>query len=431
MKIIALNETTRREVLDCLQKRSPNHDEEVERTVRGILEAVKERGDEAVFSYTRQFDGWDITADRCLVSEEEIEEAVREAGPEFLRILEQACANITDYHEKQKRSGWFDTRPDGVLLGQRITPLASAGVYVPGGKAAYPSSTLMNIVPAKVAGVKRIVMATPAGRDGKVNAHTLAAAKVAGVSEIYKVGGAQAVAALAYGTGTVPKVDKIVGPGNIFVATAKKLVFGQVAIDSIAGPSEILILADEGANPRYAAADLLSQAEHDERASAILITTSEAFARAVEAEIRGFLKKLPRKEILSRSVEDYCFLLVAADEKEALSMADDIASEHVEIMTRNPLETMTGLTNAGAIFLGDYSSEPLGDYFAGPNHVLPTNGTARFFSPLSVDDFLKKSSVILYGKEALRAVHREIETFAEAEHLSAHANSVRVRFEEE
>lgn len=431
MRIVHLNEKTRAEVLELLQRRSPNHDEEVNRIVRGILEAVREKGDEALFSYTKEFDGWEISGENCRVTEEEIEEALREVGPELLRVLTMAYENITEYHEKQKRTGWFDTKEDGVLLGQRVTPLARAGVYVPGGKAAYPSSTLMNIVPAKVAGVERIVMVTPAGKDGKVNPGTLAAAKVAGVTEIYKVGGAQAVAALAYGTESVPKADKIVGPGNIFVATAKKLVFGQVAIDSIAGPSEILVLADEGANPRYAAADLLSQAEHDERASAILITTSEDFARAVEAEVEGFLEKLPRKEILERSIGDYGFLLVAPDWEAALSMANEIASEHVEIMTRNPMETMTGIQNAGAIFLGDYSSEPLGDYFAGPNHVLPTNGTARFFSPLSVDDFIKKSSVILYGREALRAVHKEIEVFAEAEHLTAHANSIRVRFEDE
>ncbi|MCI8514851.1 MAG: histidinol dehydrogenase [Lachnospiraceae bacterium] len=431
MKIIHVNAKTRAEVLDCLQKRSPNHDERTEQIVREILDTVKEKGDEALFACTKRFDGWDITAERCRVTQEEIDEAVQKTDPAFMRVLEKACENITDYHEKQKRSGWFHTRPDGVLLGQRVTPLASAGVYVPGGKAAYPSSTLMNVVPAKVAGVNRIVMVTPAGKDGRVNAGTLAAAKTAGVSEIYKVGGAQAVAALAYGTHTIPKVDKIVGPGNIYVATAKKLVFGQVAIDSIAGPSEILILADERANPRYAAADLLSQAEHDERASAILITTSEAFARAVEREIDGFLSVLPRKEILERSLEDYGFLLVVSDEEEAVSLADDIASEHVEIMTANPMETMAKLQNAGAIFLGDYSSEPLGDYFAGPNHVLPTNGTARFFSPLSVDDFIKKSSVIFYGKEALRAVHTGIELFAETECLSAHANSIRVRFEEE
>ena len=429
MKIMRLNQETKAEILDCLAMRSPNHDEKVNGIVRGILDEVKGKGDEAVFSYTKQFDGWDAKAETIRVTPEEIEEACREVGPELYQVMEEACANITEYHKKQLRTGWFDTKPDGVVLGQRVTELQSAGVYVPGGKAAYPSSTLMNIIPAKVAGVERIVMVTPAGKDGKVNAGTLTAARIAGVTEIYKVGGAQAVAALAYGTETIPKVDKIVGPGNIFVATAKKLVFGQVAIDSIAGPSEILVLADETANPRFAAADLLSQAEHDERASAILVTTSEALAEAVKAEIEGFLKVLPRQEILEKSVEDYCFLIVAETEADAVEMANEIASEHLEIMTADPLETMTGIRNAGAIFLGSYSSEPLGDYFAGPNHVLPTNGTARFFSPLSVDDFIKKSSVIFYSKSALEKAHTKIETFAEAEHLSAHANSIRVRFE--
>ena len=429
MKIMRLNQETKAEILDCLAMRSPNHDEKVNGIVRGILDEVKGKGDEAVFSYTKQFDGWDAKAETIRVTPEEIEEACREVGPELYQVMEEACANITEYHKKQLRTGWFDTKPDGVVLGQRVTALQSAGVYVPGGKAAYPSSTLMNIIPAKVAGVERIVMVTPAGKDGKVNAGTLTAARIAGVTEIYKVGGAQAVAALAYGTETIPKVDKIVGPGNIFVATAKKLVFGQVAIDSIAGPSEILVLADETANPRFAAADLLSQAEHDERASAILVTTSEVLAEAVKAEIEGFLKVLPRQEILEKSVEDYCFLIVAETEADAVEMANEIASEHLEIMTADPLETMTGIRNAGAIFLGSYSSEPLGDYFAGPNHVLPTNGTARFFSPLSVDDFIKKSSVIFYSKSALEKAHTKIETFAEAEHLSAHANSIRVRFE--
>lgn len=430
MRILRLDQKTKDEVLSILQERSPNHDEKVNGIVRGILDEVKEAGDEAVFAYTKRFDGWEISAENVRVTEEEIEEACQCVDPELYRILEIACANITEYHQKQLRSGWFDTKPNGILLGQRITAMQSAGVYVPGGKAAYPSSTLMNIVPAKVAGVERIVMVTPAGKDGKVNPGTLAAARIAGVTEIYKVGGAQAVAALAYGTKTIPKVDKIVGPGNIFVATAKKMVFGQVAIDSIAGPSEILVLADETANPRFVAADMLSQAEHDERASAILVTTSQALAEAVKAEIEGFLEVLPRREIMQKSIDDYGFLLVADNMNEALDMANEIASEHLEIVTANPMETMTGIRNAGAIFLGSYSSEPLGDYFAGPNHVLPTNGTARFFSPLSVDDFIKKSSVILYSKEALAAVHKDIEAFAEAEQLSAHANSIRVRFEE-
>ncbi len=430
MKILKLNQETKKEVLDCLAMRSPNQDEAVVGIVRGILDAVKAQGDEAVFTYTKQFDKWDVYAENVRVTETEIEEACRSLDPELYRVLEAACANITDYHKKQLRTGWFDTKANGILLGQRVTALERVGVYVPGGKAAYPSSTLMNIVPAKVAGVERIVMVTPAGKDGKVDAGTLAAAHIGGVTEIYKVGGAQAVAALAFGTESIPRVDKIVGPGNIFVATAKKLVFGQVAIDSIAGPSEILVLADETANPRYVAADMLSQAEHDERASAILVTTSEALAQAVQAEIEGFLNVLPRREIMQKSIDDYGFLLVADDMAAAVDMANEIASEHLEIVTANPMETMTGIKNAGAIFLGAYSSEPLGDYFAGPNHVLPTNGTARFFSPLSVDDFIKKSSVILYSKEALAAVHTDIEAFAEAEQLSAHANSIRVRFEE-
>ena len=394
-----------------------------------IVDTVKAEGDRALFAYTEKFDHAIVTAENVRVTEDELQEAMDQVDPELVEVMKRALVNIRSYHEKQKRYSWFDTRPDGSILGQKITPLASVGVYVPGGKAAYPSSVLMNIVPAQVAGVSQIVMVTPCNAQGKVNPVTLVAAHLAGATQVYKAGGAQAVAALAFGTESIPRVDKIVGPGNIYVALAKKAVYGHVSIDSIAGPSEILVIADETANPRYVAADLLSQAEHDELASAILVTTSQKLAEEVAGEVDQFLQELSRKEILEKSLENYGYILVVDSLQEAVDTANDIASEHLEIVTANPFEVMTKIRNAGAIFLGQYSSEPLGDYFAGPNHVLPTNGTAKFFSPLNVDDYVKKSSIIYYSKEALEPVHEDIIKFAEAEHLTAHANSIRVRFE--
>lgn len=429
MRIVKLNEDTRKNILADLLKRDPNNYGSYEDTVKTIVNDVKERGDAAVSEYTKRFDGAEIDASNIRVTDAEIKEALSLVEPQLLTVMKRAMKNIREYHEKQKQYSWFDSKPDGTILGQKVTPLASVGVYVPGGKAAYPSSVLMNIIPAEVAGVSRIVMVTPPGKDGKVNPVTLIAAHLAGATEVYKAGGAQAVAALAFGTESIPKVNKIVGPGNIFVALAKKAVYGHVSIDSIAGPSEILVLADDTANPRFVAADLLSQAEHDELASAILVTTSMELARKVSAEVDGFVAVLSRKEILEKSLENYGYILVADTMEEAIATANEIASEHLEIVTRNPFEVMTKIQNAGAIFLGEYSSEPLGDYFAGPNHVLPTNGTAKFFSPLSVDDFIKKSSIIYYSKEALEPIHKDIEEFAEAEHLTAHANSIRVRFE--
>lgn len=429
MRIIQLNEESRKNILADLLKRDPNNYGSYEDTVKTIVNDVKEGGDAAVFEYTKRFDGAEITAANVRVTDAEIQEALALVEPQLLTVMKRAMKNIREYHEKQKQYSWFDSKPDGTILGQKVTPLASVGVYVPGGKAAYPSSVLMNIIPAEVAGVGRIVMVTPPGKDGKVNPVTLIAAHLAGATEVYKAGGAQAVAALAFGTESIPKVNKIVGPGNIFVALAKKAVYGHVSIDSIAGPSEILVLADDSANPRFVAADLLSQAEHDELASAILVTTSMDLAQKVSREVDGFVATLSRKDILEKSLENYGYILVADSMEDAIATANEIASEHLEIVTRNPFEVMTKIQNAGAIFLGEYSSEPLGDYFAGPNHVLPTNGTAKFFSPLSVDDYIKKSSIIYYSKEALEPIHKDIEAFAEAEYLTAHANSIRVRFE--
>lgn len=430
MRTIKLDEESKKDILDNLLKRSPNNYGKFSDSVNAILEDVKARRDEAIFEYTKKFDGADINADNIIVTKEEIEEAYKEVEKTGLvEIIRKALVNIRDYHQKQKQYSWFDSKPDGSILGQKVTPLEKVGVYVPGGKAAYPSSVLMNIIPAKVAGVDRIIMTTPPNKEGKVNPGTLVAANEAGADVIYKVGGAQAIAALAYGTESIPKVDKIVGPGNIYVALAKKAVFGYVSIDSVAGPSEILVIADETANPRYVAADLLSQAEHDEMASAILVTTSEDLAHKVSAEVDKFVAELSRKEIIQKSLDNYGYILVAKDIDEAVDVANEIASEHMEIVTKNPFDVMTKVKNAGAIFLGEYSSEPLGDYFAGPNHVLPTNGTAKFFSPLSVDDFIKKSSIISYSRNALEAIHTDIEKFATAEHLTAHANSIKVRFE--
>lgn len=431
MRIQRLTKDAKENLLEDLLKRSPNNYGQYEQGVQEILAHVKEEKDQAVFAYTKKFDHADITAANIKVTEEEIEEAYKEVDPKLVEIIRKALLNIRTYHEKQRQYSWFDSKPDGTILGQKVTPLHRVGVYVPGGKAVYPSSVLMNIVPAKVAGVDEIVMVTPPGKDGKVTPNTLVAAHEAGADVIYKVGGAQAIATLAYGTESIPKVDKIVGPGNIYVALAKKAVYGYVSIDAIAGPSEILVIADETANPRFVAADLLSQAEHDELASAILVTTSEELARKVSDEVDGFLKELSRSEIIRKSLDNYGYILVADTMDDVIDIANEIASEHLEIQTKNPYDVMTKVRNAGAIFIGEYASEPLGDYFAGPNHVLPTNGTAKFFSPLSVDDFIKKSSIIGYSEEALRDIHKDIEAFAEAEQLTAHANSIKVRFEGE
>ena len=429
MRILTLNEETKTDILGNLLKRSPNNYSEFEGRVNDIIQNVRTNKDAAVFDYTKKFDKADINADNVLVTEEEIKEAYQLVDPSLLEVIRKALVNIRDYHEKQIQNSWFTTK-DGIILGQKVTALEKAGVYVPGGKAVYPSSVLMNVLPAKVAGVDRIIMCTPPGADGKVYPSTLVAAHEAGVDEIYKVGGAQAIAAMAFGTESIPKVDKIVGPGNIYVALAKKAVFGYVSIDSIAGPSEILVLADESCNPRYVAADLLSQAEHDEMASAILITTSMEVAEQVSKEVDLFVANLSRKEIIQKSLDNYGYILVASNMDEAVATVNEIASEHMEICCKDPFHVMTKIRNAGAIFIGDYSSEPLGDYFAGPNHVLPTNGTAKFFSALSVDDFIKKSSIISYSKEALEKVHKDIEQFATCEQLTAHANSIKVRFED-
>ena len=431
MRTVRLTKESTKDILENLLKRSPNNYGKFEAAVADILANVKEKGDEALFSYTKEFDKVEVTPETIRVTEEEIEEAYKAVDASLLEVIRKALVNIRSYHEKQRQNSWFTSTEKGNMLGQKVTPLNRVGVYVPGGKAVYPSSVLMNIVPAKVAGVPHIVMTTPPGKDGKVNPSTLVAAKEAGADEIYKVGGAQAIGALAYGTASIPKVDKIVGPGNIFVALAKKAVYGHVSIDSIAGPSEILVLADETANAHYVAADLLSQAEHDEMASAILITTSTELAQNVEKEIEGYLKVLSRKEIIEKSLENFGYILIAEDMDEAIEAANEIASEHMEIVTKNAFEVMMKVRNAGAIFIGEYSSEPLGDYFAGPNHVLPTNGTAKFFSALSVDDFIKKSSIVYYSKSALQEIHKDIIQFASSEQLTAHANSIAVRFEEE
>ncbi|MGN1188682.1 MAG: histidinol dehydrogenase [Lachnospiraceae bacterium] len=430
MRTVYLTEDTKADILENLLKRSPNSYGSYEASVAAILADVREKRDAAIFEYTHKFDGATINAENIVVTKEEIDEAYAAVEPELVEVIRKALVNIRDYHAKQKQYSWFDSTPSGTILGQKVTPLNRVGVYVPGGKAAYPSSVLMNVVPAKVAGVSEIIMTTPPGKDGKINPGTLVAANEAGVDIIYKVGGAQAIGAMAYGTESIRKVDKIVGPGNIYVALAKKAVYGHVSIDSIAGPSEILVIADETAKPRYVAADLLSQAEHDEMASAILITTSEELAKQVSEEVEKFVARLSRKEILQKSLDNYGYILIAKDLEEAVETANEIASEHLEIVTKDPFMVMTKIRNAGAIFLGEYSSEPLGDYFAGPNHVLPTNGTAKFFSPLGVDDFIKKSSIISYSREALEPIHEDIIKFANAERLTAHANSIKVRFED-
>ena len=430
MRTIKLTDDAKKNILEDLLKRSPNSYGQYESTVNDILANVRENKDAAVFSYTKQFDKADINSNNILVTEEEIAEAYEKVDPSLIEVIRRAIVNIRTYHEKQKQYSWFDSTEDGTILGQKITPIEKVGLYVPGGKAAYPSSVLMNVIPAMVAGVDKIIMCTPPSAEGKVTPTTLVAAKEAGVKEVYKVGGAQAIAAMAYGTESIPKVDKITGPGNIFVALAKKAVYGHVSIDSIAGPSEILVLADETANPRFVAADLLSQAEHDELASAILVTTSEKLAEEVSKEVDGFLKELSRSEIIQKSLDAYGYIILVDSLQDGIDVVNEIASEHLEIVTKDPFQVMTKIKNAGAIFLGEYASEPLGDYFAGPNHVLPTNGTAKFFSPLSVDDFVKKSSIISYSKEALEPIHKDIVQFSTAERLTAHANSIAVRFEE-
>lgn len=431
MRTVTLTKETTKDILENLLKRSPNQYGSYEAAVREILAKIQEEGDGALFAYTKKFDRAEITEQNVRVTDEEIREAYETVDPALVDVIRKSLVNIRNYHEKQKQNSWFTSSEDGTMLGQKVTPLEKVGVYVPGGKAVYPSSVLMNIVPAKVAGVDRIIMTTPPGPDGKVNPSTLVAANEAGADEIYKAGGAQAIGALAYGTQSIPKVDKIVGPGNIFVALAKKAVYGHVSIDSIAGPSEILVLADDSANPRFVAADLLSQAEHDELASAILITTSRELAEKVSCEVDEFVKRLSRKEIIQKSLDQFGYILLAETMDQAVEAANAIASEHMEIVTRNPFEVMMKVRNAGAIFIGEYSSEPLGDYFAGPNHVLPTNGTAKFFSPLSVDDFIKKSSIVYYSREALKKIHKDVEQFAASEQLTAHANSIAVRFEGE
>ena len=430
MRIIELSNETKQSILDDLLKRSPNNYSQYEETVNDIIEAVKTKKDETVFEYTLKFDKFALSADNIQVTREEIEEAYTKLDADLIEVIKESAENIRAFHAKQLRNSWFDAKEDGTILGMKITPIEKVGVYVPGGKAAYPSSVLMNVVPAKVAGVDKVVMTTPPGADGKVNPGTLVAADIAGVDTIYKVGGAQAIAALAFGTQSIPKVDKITGPGNIFVALAKKAVYGYVSIDSIAGPSEILVLADETATPKYVAADLLSQAEHDELASAILITTSKELAEKVSAEVDRFTAQLSRKDIITKSLDNYGYILLADNMNDAIDAVNEIASEHLELLTANPFEVMTKIKNAGAIFMGEYASEPLGDYFAGPNHILPTNGTAKFFSPVNVDDFIKKTSIISYSREALEKVHKDIELFAEKEGLTAHANSIRVRFED-
>ena len=430
MRIVKLSRETKQSILADLLKRSPNNYSQYESTVNEIIEKVRQEKDRAIFDYTLKFDHFALNKDNIQVTREEIEEAYSRLDAGLIKVIKKSAENIRSFHQKQLRNSWFDAKEDGTILGMKITPIARAGVYVPGGKAAYPSSVLMNVIPAKVAGVPEIIMTTPPGADGRVNPGTLVAADIAGVNTIYKVGGAQAIAALAFGTESIPKVDKITGPGNIFVALAKKAVYGYVSIDSIAGPSEILVLADETANPRYVAADLLSQAEHDELASAILITTSEALAEKVSAQVDAFVAQLERKEIIQKSLDQYGYILLADTLQDAIAAVNEIASEHLEILMANPFEVMTRIKNAGAIFLGEYASEPLGDYFAGPNHILPTNGTAKFFSPVNVDDFIKKTSIISYSREALEKVHKDIETFAVSEGLTAHANSIRVRFEE-
>lgn len=423
--ILELTNDSRDEILDMLSKRKEANTTEIEQRVKVILNSVKADGDKALKSYTKEFDKVDL---ECVeVSLEEIEQGFNSIDKNFIEILKESKANIEGYHENQKQKGYIYTKDLGVYMGQRVIPLDKVGVYVPGGTAAYPSSVLMNVIPAKIAGVKEIVMVTPPNKDGKVNPNIIAAAKIAGVDRIFKVGGAQAIAALAYGTETIPKVNKIVGPGNAYVAEAKRAVYGEVGIDMVAGPSEISIIADENANARFIAADLMSQAEHDVLASSILLTTSKSLAEEVIKELKSQVEVLDRKEIIKVSLEKYGRAIICKDIDECIEMVNLIAPEHLEILTTNPMEILGQIRNAASIFLGEYTPEPVGDYFGGTNHVLPTNGNSRFSSPLSVDDFIKKSSFLYYSKEALLRDGDKIVNFTDREGLSAHGNSVKVR----
>ncbi|MDI3518820.1 MAG: histidinol dehydrogenase [Caldanaerobacter sp.] len=413
-------------IFNKIQNRSKLENKEIAKRVEDIIENVRERKDKALFEYTYMYDGINLNSETVKVKEEEIKKAYEEVKEDFLKALDKAIKNITEFHEKQKEKTWMDFK-EGIVYGQVLRPLSSVGIYVPGGTASYPSSVLMNGIPAKVAGVERIVMVSPAGKKG-ISSYVLVAADKIGIKEIYKIGGAQAVAALAFGTESIPKVDKIVGPGNIYVAMAKRALYGYVDIDMVAGPSEILVIADESASPKYVAADLLSQAEHDVMASSILVTTSKELAEKVKKEIERQMEYLERKEIIAESLKNFGAIIVVDNLKEAIGIANEIAPEHLELVIENPFEILGEIKNAGAVFLGEFSPEPLGDYLAGPNHVLPTSGTARFFSPLSVRDFVKKMNVLYYSKEALSSVKDDVITLAEAEGLTAHANSVKVRF---
>lgn len=426
MKITKANGKTEYALIESLKKRSGETDSKILEIVSSIIQGVKDGGDEAVREYTVRFDGG--VPKKTVITKEELSAYYDDVDEEFKTAITNAKNNIYDFHLRQAQQSWMTTNENGVIMGQRIRGLARVGIYVPGGTAAYPSSVLMNAIPAKIAGVKEIIMVTPPGKDGNPNPYIMAAAYVAGVDKVFLCGGAQAVAALAYGTEKIPKVDKIVGPGNIFVATAKKLLYGVVDIDMVAGPSEILIVADKTAKPAFLAADLMSQAEHDKMASAILLTTSEIIARATAKEIERQIKYLERQEIIERSLEDYGEIIVCEDLKQAIEFANELAPEHLELCVEEPLKYVGMIDNAGSVFLGNWSPEPLGDYYAGPNHVLPTSGTARFFSPLSVDSFIKKSSFIYYTEEELRKAKDEIVTLAETEGLTAHANSIKVRF---
>ncbi len=415
------------EFIEYLKKRAQNSDKNVIPTVQEIIDNVRENGDKAVRDYTIKFDG--KAPENAEISAQDIDALVSKCDADYLSTVKKAAENIADFHKRQLRQSWLTTKNNGVIMGQRVRGLKRVGIYVPGGTAAYPSSVLMNAIPAKIAGVEEIIMVTPPQKDGTPNPNIIAAAKTAGVDRIFLMGGAQAVAALAYGTETVPKVDKIVGPGNIFVATAKKLLYGTVDIDMIAGPSEILIVADKTANPKFLAADLMSQAEHDKLASSILLTDSAEIAEQTKAELEIQMQKLERKEIIESSLDNFGAIIVCSDMVQAVDFANELAPEHLEVCCQNPMEYVGKLDNAGSVFLGNYSPEPLGDYFAGPNHVLPTSGTARFFSPLSVDSFIKKSSFIYYTEDALRADAQDVIRFADTEGLTAHANSIKVRFD--
>ncbi|MCI8351340.1 MAG: histidinol dehydrogenase [Oscillospiraceae bacterium] len=426
MKIVTADGTAEREFLQTLRQRSQETDTKVTEVVAKILKDVQENGDTALRKYTEQFDH--VALEKLVIEKDEIEQAAKQADEGFLGALQRAAENIAAFHEKQKSRSFLDAKENGVILGQRVRGLHRVAVYVPGGTAAYPSSVLMNVIPAKIAGVKEVVMLTPPAKDGGANPDILAAAWVAGVDRVFLAGGAQGVAAAAYGTQTVPKVEKIVGPGNIFVATAKKLLYGTVDIDMIAGPSEILVLADDSASPKYLAADLMSQAEHDRLASAILLTTSRRIAEETAAELERQMAGLSRREMIAESLENYGGILICRNTEEMVGLANELAPEHLEVMLENPMEYIGRLDNAGSVFLGQYAPEPLGDYYAGPNHVLPTSGTARFFSPLGVDSFVKRSSFIYYTREELEKAKGDILCIANREGLTAHANSVAVRF---